>query len=107
MLPTILSIGQQLKPMNDSTATITKDEVKYVTQKFIDLETCEQIHVKDVEKISVLERIIADKLQLIGLKDEEIDLLKRKLEIITPAWWNKFSWGFAVGVIVVLLPIIL
>lgn len=91
----------QVKVIDDSTAAVTKEELKYVTQKFIELELLSGLRAKDVEKMAVLERIITDKTELVALKDQTIELLKRRLEIVTPAWYDKFLYGFAVGIVVV------
>ena len=99
-MPIILSTAQ-IKPIDDETAAITKDEVKYITNVFIDFETLKEIHAKDLEKIEVQERIITDKDWIIKSKDNIIDLVKRRLEIVTPVWYDKFYYGFAVGVGVV------
>ena len=97
-MPITLSTGQ-LKVIDDEHASITKDELKFISQKFIDLETLKQLHAKDIDMIAVLGRIIRDKEQVIELKDQTIDLLKRRLDIVTPAWYDRFYLGYALGVI--------
>jgi len=103
-LPIILSTAQ-IKPIDNETASITKDEVKYITNVFVDFETLKEIHTKDLEKIEVQERIIGDKDFIIRSKDTIIELIKKRLEIVTPAWYDKFYYGFAAGVLVVIASI--
>lgn len=99
--------GQLIKPLNDNDALIPKEELKYITRVFLDYQSIIQLRIKDLEKIGVLERIIKDKEELLKLRDEDIQMLKQQIEDINPAWYNKFSYGFAVGVIGTVVAIFL
>lgn len=99
--------GQLIRPINENTAELPKEELKYITRIFLDFNALSELRSKDLEKIDVLERIIRDKEKLIKLRDEDIDMLKKQIEDISPSWWNKFSYGFAVGVIGTVIAIFL
>lgn len=103
----ITSVTAQVTPLDSNNVKMTMDELKFVTSVFIDYLSLKEVHAKEVEKVGVLERIIRDKLQLIGLKDETIELLKRRIEIMTPAWYDHFYIGFGSAVIIFVCAIIL
>lgn len=99
--------GQLIKPINENAAELPKEELKFITKMLLDFKALTELRAKDLEKINVLERIIRDKEQLIKLRDEDIVMLKQNILDISPSWWNRFSIGFAVGVIGTVVAIFL
>lgn len=72
-------------------------ELKYIAGVFVDYTALKEIHKTEIEKNSILERIILDKDAGLMLKDQLIELMQRKLDIATPAWYDRFTIGFGVG----------
>lgn len=99
--------GQLIKPINENFAELPKEELKYITRIFLDYKSLIDLRAKDLEKIGIMERLIKDKEDLLKIKDKDIEMLKQQIEDISPGWWNKFSYGFAVGVIGTVLAIFL
>lgn len=85
--------------IDSNSINIPKEEVKFVTEKFIDLNFLNDIKVPGLEKqIGILKRIVADKESVIFLKDSTINLLMEEVKNLTPTFWDKvLKWLIVIG----------
>ena len=91
----------------DSThAKVPAEELKFITMQFIELDATKQQNVLLNKEIGILKRTVADKDNIIDLRNAIIDQLKQQIEDARPAWYNKFSWGFGSAAALVLVAVI-
>ena len=101
LLGCTLSFGQ-IQSADSNHVLVDKLELKYIVNVFNDYNALKEINRQQVIKNGILERIITDKDKLILLKDEENELLKRSIEDLKPAWYDRFLIGFSSAVAVVI-----
>ena len=88
-----------MKAIDSNSINVPKEEVKFVTGKFIDLNFLNNIKVPGLEEqIGILKRICTDRESVISLKDNSINLLKEEVENLTPTFWDKvLKWLIIIG----------
>lgn len=88
-----------MKAMDSNSVNTPKEEVKFITGKFIDLNFLETIKVPGLEQqIGMLGRVCEDKDSRIFIKDNSIDLLTKEVENLTPTFWDKvLKWLIILG----------
>lgn len=102
-----ITVTAQITSLDSSSVKIDKEEFKHIINTFVDYKTLKEIHVKEIEKTDLLQRTVESYKQLLLLKADDIELLKKRIEIITPPWWDRFYWGFASGIILVISVVFL
>ena len=101
-----LSTGQSIQPIDENYAKIHKDELRFAASIYLDYFALRELRAKDLEKIQILERIINDKTELMKIRDEDVEMLKQQIIDISPAWYNKFSYGFVLGVLAAIITLL-
>lgn len=88
-----------MKAIDSNSINVPKEEVKFVTGKFIDLNFLNNIKVPGLEEqIGIWKRICADRESVISLKDNSINLLMEEVENLTPTFWGKvLKWLIIIG----------
>ncbi|MCK9209296.1 MAG: hypothetical protein M0P61_00530 [Ignavibacteriaceae bacterium] len=85
--------------IDSNNINVGKDEVKFITGKFIDLNFLNNIKVPGLEEqIGILKRICTDRDAVISLKENSINLLMDEVENLTPTFWDKvLKWLIIIG----------
>lgn len=88
-----------MKAIDSNNVNTPKEEVKFVTEKFIDLNFLNNIKVPGIEEqIGIWKRICADRESVISLKDNSINLLMDEVKNLTPTFWDKvLKWLIIIG----------
>ena len=92
----------QIQSADSNHVLVDKLELKYIVNVFNDFTALREINKQLGIKNEVLERIITDKDRIIRIKGEDNQILKRTIEEIEPAWWDKFLIGLAAGIMAIL-----
>ena len=88
-----------IKAIDSNAINIPKEEVKFVTEKFIDLNFLNEIKVPGLEEqIGIWKRICTDKDSINSVKDNSINLLMTEVKNLTPTFWDKvIKWLWIIG----------
>jgi len=88
-----------MKAIDSNNINVGKDEVKFITGKFIDLNFLNSIKVSGLEdQIDILKRVETDRDMVIFLKDNSISLLMDEVKNLTPTFWDKvIKWIWIIG----------
>jgi len=88
-----------MKAIDSNSITISKDEAKFATGKYIDLNFLNTIKVPGIEeKIGMLKRVADDRDSVIFVKDNSISLLMDEVKNLTPSFWSKvIKWIIILG----------
>jgi hypothetical protein len=88
-----------MKAIDSNSINIPKEEVKFITGKFIDLNFLDKIKVPGLkEQMGILKRIIGDRDSVIYAKDNSINLLMDEVKNLTPTFWDKIiKWIWIIG----------
>lgn len=95
-----------IAPLDSIHAKVSIDELKFITMQFIELDATKQQNDLLNKEIGILKRTVADKDNIIDLRNAVIDQLKQQIENARPAWYNNFSWGFGSAAALVLIAIV-
>jgi hypothetical protein len=74
----------EIKVTSDSTAEISKREMKFVTEQFVDLKILKEVNAKDIEQFGLYERALADKDEIIGIQEQEITIEGSSVNYLCP-----------------------
>ena len=104
LLITTSSVQAQevITPLDSNYAKISKGELKYITQVFIEYAFLRDTKVPGLEQSNEIQgRIISDRDSVIVYKDKSISLLARENKELQPGWWDgiKFWAGLVIGTI--------
>ena len=103
----ITASGQTVRKLNDSIVLVDRYEFKKIILTIADRNAFKSLYNFEKDKCEIQSRIISDKDELIKNQDVTRQLLQKEIEAIKPEWWNKFTYGSAMGALAVLLLIIL
>ncbi len=89
----------QVTPIDSTHALITKNELKYITEIFIDYNFLKDVKTPGLEQqISIDNRIIADKDSIIFIKNNSLNLLLKENKSLRPSFWDGIKfWVGAIG----------
>ncbi len=98
MLSLITISTAQVTAIDSNYAKISKGELKYITQVFVDYNFLKEQKLPAMqEQMGIYERMLTDADSVMKYKDNDIQLLTKENEDLQPTWWSRVK--FWVGVI--------
>jgi hypothetical protein len=100
LLAYITAQGQIIRPIDSNTVAVPQKEFKSIIQTIIELDAARKINKSILSQNAMLERVINDKDKIIQLRENDVNVLKSKIDIIAPAWYDNFLYGFCAAIII-------
>jgi hypothetical protein len=98
--------SQTIYKLNDSTVAVPKLEFKKIINNRIELATYKSLYAMEKDITSTLDRELLDKDALIKALINDKDILRKQIDIVSPAWYDNFLMGFG-GATLLILTILL
>ncbi len=89
MLLLITSITAQVTAIDSNYAKISRDELKYITNVFVDYSFLKNQKIPALEEQrKIYERMLTDQDSVAKIKDNNIGLLMKENKILQPTFWD-------------------